>query len=998
MRLTTKFFDTLISPQAPHQRRRRQIKSIQSQALEARTLLAANPILGTAVISNNQLQVTLHDLSESTRNSVRFIPGDLNVVVSFADLNRSEIREQTVTFSNEQFSQISSLTVNGSSQSDVINLRQLPQRRMPRLALVSIAAGAGNDRVIGSSLVDIIRGNAGNDYIDGGAGNDRLFGFDGDDVLVGGTGNDSLQGDAGSDTLDGLSGTDSLDGGTGHDVLQGSQSKLSYQVSDTFSAYATQIKVGRETDRLQGTFSELTVRTGTERSADAAALRVDVSNWTHSGVRIETNNGADTIIGSAQADTILSWDGDDVITAGDGNDSVNGGNGHSTIYGGAGDDDISMYGDSSLIVGGPGNDSLTGTSDADTIRGSDGNDTIRGNGGDDSLDGGPNDDQMFGGSGDDLLRGGSGNDILQGEDGTDTLDGLEGNDSLGGGADRDVLKDRDGFVWHEIALDREISLARDGFRLGSDGIATGVFTENSAQSDQVLGEIRSVVIETRDRGSNVDLQQFPWHVTTRLGTTDRQTMPASGTTLNAAHDDFYLATLDASVAISQVDGLLKNDITGINYYGTTKLVTGTSHGEVTLNEDGSFIYKPDAGYAGSDRFTYQLHAFGQVSNIAMVSLQVRENPIQIVDNTLRISLTEASDFVIRTRPRPSMTPLDELLRSQLGSLADSEAIESMRVFPLQVRQAQGFFERVVARSRASRIESIDITGSDEADFIDLSWVNANTFPRLRHVSVRGLGGNDTIVGSALDDILQGGDGDDLVSSSSGRDRILGDSGNDALLTASDSGSLVGGSGDDALFYLAPNAANGTIDASDGRDFVFAASGTLNIRSNAQTQLAIAGLENAKLTDGQIADNGRLIQFRGGAELIMLAGSATPNRLDASDSPYPVILQAIGVGDTLIGSAFDDVLNSEGGGAVLNGGAGNDLLISGNGIDTVTGGAGTDQLAATPGSDVIDTPDEVIPAFADSDSRTESIRQRAGTLLDKLGRLTDLIFGKYRRFD
>lgn len=36
------------------------------------------------------------------------------------------------------------------------------------------------------------------------------------------------------------------------------------------------------------------------------------------------------------------------------------------------------------------------------------------------------------------------------------------------------------------------------------------------------------------------------------------------------------------------------------------LVSGVSHGSVTLYGDGSFVYIPDAGYIGPDSFVYNL--------------------------------------------------------------------------------------------------------------------------------------------------------------------------------------------------------------------------------------------------------------------------------------------------------------------------------------------------------------------------------------------------------
>ncbi|MCY6381796.1 tandem-95 repeat protein [Hoeflea prorocentri] len=107
--------------------------------------------------------------------------------------------------------------------------------------------GDGNDRITGTSLIDIINGGAGSDIISGlagddklfggtgsedplsdegdiisgGAGNDAIFGSNKNDLLIGGTGNDAIYGDSGNDQIFGDDGNDLLDGEDGEDTLEG---------------------------------------------------------------------------------------------------------------------------------------------------------------------------------------------------------------------------------------------------------------------------------------------------------------------------------------------------------------------------------------------------------------------------------------------------------------------------------------------------------------------------------------------------------------------------------------------------------------------------------------------------------------------------------------------------------------------------------------------------------------------------------------------------------
>ncbi|MBN6114236.1 hypothetical protein JR063_21845, partial [Xanthomonas sp. CFBP 8700] len=102
-----------------------------------------------------------------------------------------------------------------------------------------IHGGAGDDMLGGGAEADILYGDAGNDRLFGGSGDDALFGDDGNDILLGGAGNDTLSGGTGTDRLEGGAGDDVLSvssgavnsvlaGGTGNDTLNGSYNSDTY--------------------------------------------------------------------------------------------------------------------------------------------------------------------------------------------------------------------------------------------------------------------------------------------------------------------------------------------------------------------------------------------------------------------------------------------------------------------------------------------------------------------------------------------------------------------------------------------------------------------------------------------------------------------------------------------------------------------------------------------------------------------------------------------------
>jgi VCBS repeat-containing protein len=90
-------------------------------------------------------------------------------------------------------------------------------------------------------------------------------------------------------------------------------------------------------------------------------------------------------------------------------------------------------------------------------------------------------------------------------------------------------------------------------------------------------------------------------------------------TAPVANDDAYTTAEDTPLTIS-APGVLGNDTAGNPL--TAVLVSGPSHGTLTLNSSGSFTYTPSANYNGPDSFTYKANDGQADSNVATVSLTV----------------------------------------------------------------------------------------------------------------------------------------------------------------------------------------------------------------------------------------------------------------------------------------------------------------------------------------------------------------------------------------
>ncbi len=76
-------------------------------------------------------------------------------------------------------------------------------------------------------------------------------------------------------------------------------------------------------------------------------------------------------------------------------------------------------------------------------------------------------------------------------------------------------------------------------------------------------------------------------------------------------------------AAGAAPGLVRGRRTGSLAAGATaSLVSGTTAGALTLNDDGSFSYAPNANFNGTDSFTYRAFTNGNGSNVARVTLAV----------------------------------------------------------------------------------------------------------------------------------------------------------------------------------------------------------------------------------------------------------------------------------------------------------------------------------------------------------------------------------------
>lgn len=127
-----------------------------------------------------------------------------------------------------------------------------------------------------------------------------------------------------------------------------------------------------------------------------------------------------------------------------------------------------------------------------------------------------------------------------------------------------------------------------------------------------------------------------------------------------AVNDSYSTCMNTPLSVP-APGVLGNDYDPDNDSLTAELVSGPSHGTLTLNSDGSFIYVPDTDFYGTDEFTYKAYDGADYSNVATVTIEVNAPPVVMDDSystCMDTALTIPAPGVLSNDYDPDRGPFD----------------------------------------------------------------------------------------------------------------------------------------------------------------------------------------------------------------------------------------------------------------------------------------------------------------------------------------------------
>ncbi len=406
-------------------------------------------------------------------------------------------------------------------------------------------------------------------------------------------------------------------------------------------------------------------------------------------------------------------------------------------------------------------------------------------------------------------------------------------------------------------------------------------------------------------------------------------------TVNAVNDpptaaaDSYSTNEDTPLNIA-APGVLANDSdpdTGDTL--TAVLVTGPSHGILTLNADGSFGYAPAANYNGPDSFSYKARDSSNAeSSPATVSITVN-------------AVNDAPTAVADSYSTNEDTPLNVAASGVLGNDSDSDTGDTLSAV-LVSGPSHGTLS-LNANGSFSFTPAANYNGPDSFSYKARDSSNAESSPATVSITVNAVNDPPTIA------VGTGG-----ACSSSGV-------GGTINLTVVDTDSPVGG--------VALTASSSNTNLVPAGNIVFGgsnASRTVTVRAvpqkNSQTALiTITANDGAGGTStiqfNVIVGTDKKETINGTSFVDMIFGLNGDDTINAGDGNDLVCggngkgVVSGGAGDdTLDGGNGDDTLRGQAGNDILRGGAGNDRLEGGDNDDTLTGNSGADFFSGGPGAD------------------------------------------------
>lgn len=254
----------------------------------------------------------------------------------------------------------------------------------------------------------------------------------------------------------------------------------------------------------------------------------------------------------------------------------------------------------------------------------------------------------------------------------------------------------------------------------------------------------------------------------------------------------------------------------------------TANGAVVISTNGNFIYTPNAGYFGTDSFSYTLEdgQGGVNTATANITLIATNRPPSAQDDMFDLTRdNELSGNVLLNDSDVDgdalTTQASVITTSQGGSVAMTSTGDFVYLPVLGFIGTDTFEYSVFDLSGEQDTASVTINVSARPDDIFGDDSTNILIGTNSGDAIFAEGGNDILWGKRGDDLLVGGEGKDLLVGNSGHDALLGGDGNDLLYGSSGNDYLFGGNGDDWMFG---GSGSDALKGGAGNDYLYAGYG------------------------------------------------------------------------------------------------------------------------------------------------------------------------------
>jgi Ca2+-binding RTX toxin-like protein len=372
-----------------------------------------------------------------------------------------------------------------------------------------------------------------------------------------------------------------------------------------------------------------------------------------------------------------------------------------------------------------------------------------------------------------------------------------------------------------------------------------------------------------------------------------------------------------------IDGRAGNDV-----------ITGGRSNDVAHMGAGNdvFIWNPGDGNdvidggAGFDRLSFNGSNANEVMNISALGSHALLN--RNIAN-ISMDLDNVEHIAIRTLGGADQIVVDDLhetdVRLVTVDLAGSTPAGDGAADDVIANGTQGN-NTIILRSVGSAIEIDRFGATVRIENAELG---------LDHVTIRALGGNDTVdaedvAAGLVGIVLDGGDGNDTLHGGAGNDLLLGGNDDDRFLWHQGDGVDVvdGGTGSDMLEVSGTMGDDAVQIAADGFGGIIVAK-----EGGPAASVTAANVEEIKIIG------------KAGNDVFNATGNIAFTHLTIDGGAGNDTIRGGNGNDLLIGGDGNDVIDGNQGNDTVKMGSGNDLFIwdPGDGNDSVDGGSGTDIL-------------------------------------------------------